>query len=89
MSEQTGDREAIVEAIAAAFHERYEALAPGHGWESRTKGIPFAELPDANKQLMRETVAALIDDGMIEAGAGLSAGFQSVGERWGAIRAGH
>lgn len=87
MTDPTADRDRLVEQIAAEFHRRYEQLAPAHGWESRTKDVPFGELPEANRRLMTETVGALLDDGVIEAGARLSAGFQSVAERWGAIHA--
>jgi hypothetical protein len=92
MTEPTGDRAAVVEALARRFHDMYERLAPDHGWETQesTRAKPWEEVPEHNRRLMLATVEALLDDGSIEVGSGLLAGFPpgTVGERWGDLRAG-
>jgi hypothetical protein len=41
------------EAIARAFHEAYERLAPNHGYETRKASAkPWEEVPEANRRLM-------------------------------------
>jgi len=90
--EPTGDRDRLVDAVARHFHETYERLAPGHGWESRTKDVAFEDLPEPNRSLMRETVAALLDTGVIEVGPALLGGFRpkeqgDLADHWGATRA--
>lgn len=53
--------------IARAFHDRYEALAPSFGYETRQESaVAWGGVPEANKKLMRAVVAALLDDGIIE-----------------------
>jgi hypothetical protein len=96
MTEPTGDRAALVEALARRFHDTYERLAPDHGWETQesTRAKPWDEVPAHNRELMLATVAALLDEGVIEVGSAILAGFQpgpagSVGERREAIRADH
>ena len=91
MTEQpTGDRATLVEALARRFHDTYERLAPDHGWQTQesTRAKPWEEVPEHNRQLMLATIEALLDDGSIEVGSGLLAGFPtSVADRWGALRA--
>jgi len=82
----TGDRAALVEALARRFHDTYERLAPDHGWQTQesTRAKPWEEVPEHNRQLMLATIEALLDDGSIEVGSGLLAGFPtSVADRWG------
>lgn len=58
---------ANVESIARAFHEAYEALAPQHGYKTReASAVPWEDVPEDNKALMRATVARLIEDGVIQ-----------------------
>lgn len=41
------------EAVARAFHEAYERLAPSFGYETRKESAkPWADVPDKNKRLM-------------------------------------
>jgi len=91
MSEPAGDLAALVEALARRFHDTYERLAPEHGWETQesTRAKPWEEVPQHNRELMLATVAVLLDDGSIEVGSGLLAGFPpgTIGERWGAVHA--
>lgn len=59
----------IVDAIAAEFHRQYEMRAHYHGYKTRdASAVPWAEVPDQNKGLMREVVAVLLDEGIIEVG---------------------
>lgn len=54
------------EIVARAFHEKYESLAPDHGYETRKASAkPWADVPDANKALMIATAQGLLDDGVI------------------------
>lgn len=54
------------EQIARAFHEAYERLAPGFGYKTReASAVPWADVPDQNKNLMVAVAAALIADGTI------------------------
>lgn len=54
------------EAIARAFHEAYEALAPEHGYETRTDSRkPWESVPENNRLLMEATVQRLLDNGVI------------------------
>jgi hypothetical protein len=54
------------EAIARAFHERYEALAGEHGWETQQRSrVPWEDVPDENRSLMIAVVERLLDDGVI------------------------
>lgn len=55
------------EAIALAFHARYEALAPEFGYRTRKDSAkPWSKVPKKNRRLMIATVQALLDDGVIE-----------------------
>ncbi len=41
------------EALARAFHETYERLAPSYGYETRrASAVPWEQVPENNKQLM-------------------------------------
>lgn len=56
----------IVDEIAQAFHERYERLAPEHGYETRKESaVSWENVPEKNKSLMRAVVKSLLDDGVI------------------------
>jgi len=52
--------------IAKAFHERYEALAPSHGWDTQERSrVAWEDLPEENRGLMVSVVSALLADGVI------------------------
>lgn len=54
------------EEIAQAFHETYERLAPGHGYETREASAkPWADVPEQNKGLMIAVVRELLRKGII------------------------
>lgn len=56
-----------VEWIAHRFHAVYEELAPDHGYETRKdSAVPWEEVPDQNKNLMRAVVRRLLADGIIK-----------------------
>jgi hypothetical protein len=41
------------EALARAFHETYERLAPSFGYETRrASAVPWEDVPSANRELM-------------------------------------
>lgn len=41
------------EAVARAFHETYERLAPSHGYETRkASAVPWEQVPANNRALM-------------------------------------
>jgi hypothetical protein len=72
------DRAAAVEALARRFQDTYEQLASDQGGQA--------------EELMRATVTALLDDGVIEVGPGLLAGFRPLEpgdlvRRWDAVHA--
>lgn len=47
--------------IAEAFHEAYERLAPKHGYRTRTESaVPWQDVPENNKMLMRAVVRELL-----------------------------
>lgn len=57
------------EAIARAFHERYELLADQHGWKPQEETrAPWESLPEANRSLMIAVVRELLRDGVIAVG---------------------
>ena len=58
MSENAAWSERIVE-WAKRFHVEYEYQAKRFGWESQTP-VDFDDLPEANKQTMLNTVAAVM-----------------------------
>lgn len=48
------------EAIARAFHEAYERLAPQFGYRTReASAVPWDDVPQANRDLMVATVASV------------------------------
>lgn len=52
---------AWVEAVAARFHQAYEAQANRFGYLTRTESaVPWEDVPEANKALMRATVVATL-----------------------------
>jgi len=58
-------------AVAQAFHESYERLAPEHGYETREASAkPWEDVPEQNRGLMIATVQALLDGGVIAIGSG-------------------
>lgn len=59
-------REQRAEPIAAAFHESYERQARNYGYETRPESaVPWENVPDNNKALMRAVVNDLIDRNVI------------------------
>lgn len=51
------------EYIARRFHETYEMLAPLYGYETRVESaVPWPEVPETNRKLMKAVVQALLDD---------------------------
>jgi hypothetical protein len=58
------------EAIAIAFHDAYEDLAPDYGYRTREASAkPWDEIPAANAGLMVATVERLLEHGVIAAAA--------------------
>jgi hypothetical protein len=52
--------------IARRFHEAYERLAPAHGYETRkASAVPWDDVPEQNKALMRAVIAELLATGTI------------------------
>jgi hypothetical protein len=52
--------------IASAFHEAYERLAPGFGYKTRdASAVPWEDVPNDNKRLMRAVVTDLLNQGVI------------------------
>jgi len=44
---------ADAEAVARAFHESYERLAPSYGYETRKESaVPWEDVPTTNRALM-------------------------------------
>ncbi|MCA1571226.1 MAG: hypothetical protein LC798_13085 [Chloroflexi bacterium] len=78
-SEGPGEEEAEdhAERIAQAFHERYERLAPGHGYAGRPQS--WVDVPEDNRALMMAVVIELLDDGVI-AVAGIPSGASGLRE---------
>lgn len=55
-------RSPSVDALAAAMHVAYETEAVRAGWETQERSrVPYATLPEANKQAMRAGVLAMLD----------------------------
>lgn len=60
----------VAEAIARAFHQTYERLAPVHAYRTRkASAVPWEDVPGNNRALMIATVGALLDDGVISPAA--------------------
>ena len=69
MSETQAEYDGHAEAIARGFHERYERLAPEHGYATREASAkPWEDVPEQNKGLMVAVVRALLADGVIAVG---------------------
>jgi hypothetical protein len=52
----------LVEKLARLFHTYYERLAPECGYaRGREAAVPWEDVPEPNKQLVRETVSAVLD----------------------------
>ncbi|GAG16336.1 unnamed protein product [marine sediment metagenome] len=50
------------EALAKAFHEAYERLAPSFGYATRVESaIPWEEVPEQNRLLMIAVAAEVLD----------------------------
>lgn len=59
----------IAERIAAAFHESYERQAPEHGYSTRQESaVPWADVPESNRNLMIAVVDDLLGRGIIAYG---------------------
>lgn len=56
-----GDVTPDVEALARAFHEAYERLAPSFGYETRPESaVPWESVPLMNKRLMMAVVEGVL-----------------------------
>lgn len=56
------------EYVAMRFHQAYEELAPLHGYETRRESaVPWAEVPQQNRDLMVDVVRHLRAGGVIRA----------------------
>ncbi len=50
------------DSMAKKFHSNYERLAPKFSYETReASAVPWADVPDGNKRLMRATIRATLD----------------------------
>lgn len=55
------------EQVARSFHEAYERLAPEFGYDTRKESaVPWEEVPQQNKDLMKAVVTDLLDTGVIQ-----------------------
>ena len=58
-----------IDTIARRFHERYEQLAPDHGYETRhNTRVAYADLPPELTGLVNDVVRHLIDEDTIVIG---------------------
>lgn len=65
-------RDLDAEAIAKAFHEGYERIAPELGYKTReASAVPWDQVPDQNKRLMVATTRWLLDQHLIQPGSHL------------------
>jgi len=56
-------------AIAEAFHDAYETLAPRFGYRTREASArPWTHVPEQNRNLMTATVQSLLDSNRIQPG---------------------
>lgn len=54
-------RQAELDRICEGFHEAYRAAAPNFGWVPQPEtDVSWAELPSANREVMRATVGTLL-----------------------------
>jgi hypothetical protein len=52
----------LVDEACEVMHDAYEAAAVSNGWETQKRSrVPWADVPEANKQTMRAAVSALLD----------------------------
>jgi len=59
MAVEDGDRR--VEEVCELFHDAYEAAAVQAGWETQERSrVPWADVPEENKETMRATVRAVL-----------------------------
>lgn len=68
MVEPTADHSEAqkLDLIARAFHDAYERLAPEYGYKTRDAlAVPWEDVPEDNKRLMRATVGDLLTRGVI------------------------
>lgn len=57
------------QAIAQAFHEAYERLAPDFDYATRTRTrVPWSKVPEDNRELMVATAKDLLERGVIAVG---------------------
>jgi hypothetical protein len=57
------------EALARAFHEEYERLAPEHGYETRPESATsWEQVPESNRSLMVATAARVIERFQLKVG---------------------
>lgn len=58
-----------VDGIAKAFYESYERQAPIFNYKTRdASAVPWDEVPEYNKNLMRAVVMDLLEKGIIVTG---------------------
>lgn len=56
------------ERIAREFHDTYERMAPGFGYQTRFPSYSWEMVPENNRDLMIAVVRALISRHIIEPG---------------------
>lgn len=55
--------------IAAAFHQRYERLAPYFGYKTKEESaVGWGDVPEQNRRLMIAVAKSLLQDGVIRGG---------------------
>lgn len=63
------DHRHLIDDLARQFHETYERKAPDVGYRTRVESrVPWADVPHANKVLMRAVVAELLSRRVIRPG---------------------
>jgi hypothetical protein len=63
MADNPPDIQDVAETVARLFHEHYERLAPEYGYTTReASAVPWAEVPEANRDLMAATVMSVLTD---------------------------
>lgn len=56
-----------VDQVARRFHEVYETLAEAFGYTTRPESaVPWDDVPEKNKSLMRAVVDVLVTEGTID-----------------------
>lgn len=70
MSEESQSRhDSAPEALAQRFHETYERLAPGFGYETRKESaVPWANVPERNKALMVAVCSEILEINLLSSG---------------------